>query len=41
VGVLGTTITPYLFFWQSSLVIEDEKQAGRSSIASRRGTDKH
>jgi NRAMP (natural resistance-associated macrophage protein)-like metal ion transporter len=38
-GVLGTTITPYLFFWQSSLVVEDEKAAGRSSIASRRGTD--
>ncbi|MGC1379941.1 MAG: divalent metal cation transporter [Candidatus Baltobacteraceae bacterium] len=39
VGVLGTTITPYLFFWQASLVVEDEKAAGHSTIASRRGTD--
>jgi NRAMP (natural resistance-associated macrophage protein)-like metal ion transporter len=39
VGVLGTTITPYLFFWQASLVIEEEKAAGQTSIASRRGTD--
>ena len=39
VGVLGTTITPYLFFWQSSLMVEEEKEAGRTSIAERRGTD--
>ena len=39
VGVLGTTITPYLFFWQASLMIEEEKEAGNTSIASRRGTD--
>lgn len=39
VGVLGTTITPYLFFWQASLIIEDEKAEGQSSIAARRGTD--
>jgi NRAMP (natural resistance-associated macrophage protein)-like metal ion transporter len=38
VGVLGTTITPYLFFWQAALVIEQEKQEGESSIRSRRGT---
>jgi len=38
VGVLGTTITPYLFFWQSSLMIEQEKAAGRTTVASRRGT---
>ncbi|MBV8117580.1 MAG: divalent metal cation transporter, partial [Candidatus Eremiobacteraeota bacterium] len=40
VGVLGTTITPYLFFWQSSLMVEEEKQQGNTTIASRRGTDK-
>ena len=40
VGVLGTTITPYLFFWQASLMVEEEKEAGKTSIASRRGTDK-
>jgi NRAMP (natural resistance-associated macrophage protein)-like metal ion transporter len=39
VGVLGTTITPYLFYWQSSLMVEEEKEAGNATIASRRGTD--
>ncbi|MBV9277061.1 MAG: divalent metal cation transporter [Candidatus Eremiobacteraeota bacterium] len=39
VGVLGTTITPYLFFWQSSLTVEEEKEAGNTTIAARRGTD--
>jgi Mn2+/Fe2+ NRAMP family transporter len=39
VGVLGTTITPYLFFWQSSLMVEEDKKAGNTTIASRRGTD--
>lgn len=38
VGVLGTTITPYLFFWQSSLMVEEEKEEGKKTIASRRGT---
>ncbi|MBV9149630.1 MAG: divalent metal cation transporter [Candidatus Eremiobacteraeota bacterium] len=40
VGVLGTTITPYLFFWQSSLMVEEEKEAGRTTVAARRGTDR-
>jgi len=39
VGVLGTTITPYLFYWQSSLMVEEDKKAGNTSIAARRGTD--
>lgn len=39
VGVLGTTITPYLFFWQASLMVEEEKSQGHSTLASRRGTD--
>lgn len=38
VGVLGTTITPYLFYWQSSLMVEEDKEAGKSTIAARRGT---
>ena len=38
VGVLGTTITPYLFFWQAALMVEEEKEQGKTSIASRRGT---
>jgi Mn2+/Fe2+ NRAMP family transporter len=37
--VLGTTITPYLFFWQSAQEIETEKEAGKTTIASRRGSD--
>ncbi len=36
-GVLGTTITPYLFFWQSDLEVEEEKAQGRSTISDRRG----
>ncbi len=39
VGVLGTTITPYLFFWQSSLMVEEEKSHGHMTLASRKGTD--
>ena len=39
VGVLGTTITPYLFFWQASLMVENEKEDGKTTIRSRRGTD--
>ncbi|MBV8531528.1 MAG: Nramp family divalent metal transporter [Candidatus Eremiobacteraeota bacterium] len=39
VGVLGTTITPYLFYWQSSLMVEEEREAGKTTIAARRGTD--
>ena len=36
-GVLGTTITPYLFFWQSALEVEEEKAQGRTTIKQRRG----
>ena len=39
VAVLGTTITPYLFFWQASLVVEEEKEDGKTSVAQRRGTN--
>lgn len=38
VGVLGTTITPYLFYWQSSLMVEEDKQAGKTTLKARRGT---
>lgn len=38
-AVLGTTITPYLFFWQTSQEIEEEIAEGKITIASRRGTD--
>jgi NRAMP (natural resistance-associated macrophage protein)-like metal ion transporter len=36
-GVLGTTITPYLFFWQPAMVVEGEKAAGLTKLAQRRG----
>jgi Mn2+/Fe2+ NRAMP family transporter len=37
VAILGTTISPYLFFWQASQEVEEDKSAGRSSIAQRKG----
>lgn len=38
VGVLGTTITPYLFFWQSALMVEEDKDRGRVTLSDRRGS---
>jgi NRAMP (natural resistance-associated macrophage protein)-like metal ion transporter len=37
VAILGTTISPYLFFWQSSQEVEVEKARGQRTAASRRG----
>jgi NRAMP (natural resistance-associated macrophage protein)-like metal ion transporter len=37
VAILGTTISPYLFFWQTSEEVEEEKSAGQSTLARRRG----
>jgi len=37
-AILGTTITPYLFFWQTSQEIEEEIAAGQTTIASRTGS---
>ena len=37
VAILGTTISPYLFFWQSSEEVEEEKAAGQSTLAQRKG----
>jgi Mn2+/Fe2+ NRAMP family transporter len=37
VAILGTTISPYLFFWQASEEVEEEKAAGQSTLALRRG----
>ncbi len=36
-AVLGTTISPYLFFWQTSQEIEEEILNGKTSIKSRLG----
>jgi Mn2+/Fe2+ NRAMP family transporter len=37
VAILGTTISPYLFFWQASEEVEEEKSAGQSMLAQGRG----
>ena len=40
VAILGTTISPYLFFWQASQVVEEERTAGRKTRAKRRGASR-
>ncbi|PYO80668.1 MAG: iron transporter [Gemmatimonadetes bacterium] len=37
VAILGTTISPYLFFWQASQEVEEEKAMGRHTLVERRG----
>src|SRR5262249_1036977 len=37
VALLGTTISPYLFVWQASQEVEEEKAAGRNTVGRRRG----
>jgi NRAMP (natural resistance-associated macrophage protein)-like metal ion transporter len=37
VAILGTTISPYLFFWQTSEEVEEEKSAGQRTLVQRRG----
>ena len=37
VGILGTTISPYLFFWQAAEEVEEERSKGRTTLAQRRG----
>ncbi len=37
VAILGTTITPYMFFWQAAQEVEEERAEGRRSRRSRRG----
>ena len=38
VGILGTTISPYLFFWQASEEVEEDRKRGQTTVAQRRGT---
>ena len=40
VAVLGTTISPYLFFWQASQEVEEEIDEGRTTPAARKGVSK-
>ena len=37
VAILGTTISPYLFFWEASEEVEEEKSEGRSKLSERQG----
>lgn len=37
VALLGTTISPYLFFWQASQEVEEQKSAGRIHLWQREG----
>jgi NRAMP (natural resistance-associated macrophage protein)-like metal ion transporter len=37
VAILGTTISPYLFFWQASEEVEEEISMGRKSLEERQG----
>jgi NRAMP (natural resistance-associated macrophage protein)-like metal ion transporter len=38
-AILGTTISPYLFFWQTSQEVEEEITDGKMTVHSRRGTN--
>ena len=37
VAILGTTISPYLFFWQAAQEVEEERRQGRHSVGQRKG----
>jgi NRAMP (natural resistance-associated macrophage protein)-like metal ion transporter len=37
VGILGTTISPYLFFWQAAEEVEEDKKMGKMTIGRRKG----
>ncbi len=37
VGILGTTISPYLFFWQAAQEVEEERKIGRQTVEEREG----
>ncbi|MBI2589116.1 divalent metal cation transporter [Candidatus Saccharibacteria bacterium] len=39
-AILGTTISPYLFFWQTSQEVENQILEGKTTVASRQGSDK-
>ncbi|KKQ18292.1 MAG: Natural resistance-associated macrophage protein [Berkelbacteria bacterium GW2011_GWB1_38_5] len=39
-GILGTTISPYLFFWETSQEVEEKISEGKTTIAERQEIDK-
>ncbi|HSW85031.1 MAG TPA: Nramp family divalent metal transporter [Candidatus Saccharimonadales bacterium] len=40
-AILGTTISPYLFFWQTSQEVEEQVAIGQTTIKQRKGSDPH
>ena len=38
-AILGTTISPYLFFWQTSQEVEEEIENGKRTVAQRKRVD--
>jgi Mn2+/Fe2+ NRAMP family transporter len=38
VAILGTTISPYLFFWQAAQEVEEDRERGKATLAQRRGS---
>jgi NRAMP (natural resistance-associated macrophage protein)-like metal ion transporter len=38
VAILGTTISPYLFFWQAAQEVEEEIASGKATVEEREGT---
>jgi NRAMP (natural resistance-associated macrophage protein)-like metal ion transporter len=40
VALLGTTISPYLFFWQASQEVEEQVSIGRSRLRQRQGASR-
>jgi NRAMP (natural resistance-associated macrophage protein)-like metal ion transporter len=37
VAILGTTISPYLFFWQAAQEVEEDRDHGKTTVAKRKG----
>jgi Mn2+/Fe2+ NRAMP family transporter len=37
VAILGTTISPYLFFWQAAQEVEEDRDHGKTTVAQRKG----
>jgi Mn2+/Fe2+ NRAMP family transporter len=40
VAIFGTTISPYLFFWQASQEVEEDIARGKKTVAARQGATK-
>ncbi|WP_198137694.1 NRAMP family divalent metal transporter [Terriglobus sp. TAA 43] len=38
VAILGTTISPYLFFWQAAQEVEEDRAHGKITVAQRKGS---